>query len=71
MMNLQKLRMMIVTKNELIYWKRVSNLVDIIDKIDKKDEIYREMWISKLKDLMLTKLPKIPTDDNPIKPLKH
>ena len=63
--------MMIVTKNELIYWKRFSNLVDIIDKIDKKDEIYREMWISKLKDLMLTKLPKIPTDDNPIKPLKH
>jgi hypothetical protein len=63
--------MMIVTKNELIYWKRVSNLVDIIDKIDKKDEIYREMWIGKLKDLMLTKLPKIPTDDNPIKPLKY
>ena len=43
----------------------------MIDKIDKKDETYREMWKGKLKDLMLTKLPKMPTDENPIKPLKH
>jgi len=29
------------------------------------------MWKGKLRDLMLTKLPKMPTDENPIKPLKH
>ena len=39
------------TRNEIIYWKRVSNLVDMIDKIDKKDETYREMWKGKLRDL--------------------
>ena len=60
-----------ITRNEIIYWKRVSNLVDMIDKIDEKDEVYREMWKDKLKDLMLTKLPKMPTDENPVKPLKY
>ena len=59
------------TRNEIIYWKRVSNLVDMIDKIDEKDEVYREMWKDKLRDLMLTKLPKMPTDENPVKPLKY
>ena len=61
------------TRKEIIYWKRVSNLVDIIGKIDEKDEIYLKMWRDKLLVLllMLEKLPKIPTDDNPIKPLKH
>lgn len=58
------------TRNEIIYWKRVSNLTDMVDKI-KDDESYKEMWKGKLKDLMLTKLPKMPTDENPIKPIKH
>ena len=60
-----------ITRNEIIYWKRVSNLVDMIDKIDEKDEVYREMWKDKLRDLMLTKLPKMTTDENPVKPLKY
>jgi len=71
LLNMERSLNQMATRNEIIYWKRVSNLVDMIDKIDEKDEVYREMWKDKLRDLMLTKLPKIPTDENPIKPLKH
>jgi len=56
------------TKNEIIYWKRVSNLVDIIGRI-KNDEVYEKMWMDKLKELMLEKLPKMPSDENPLQPI--
>ena len=40
--------------NEKLFWRRVDNLLNIIDAI-QDDIVYRAMWERKLKELMQRK----------------